>query len=104
METNRSLILSLIKEDLRCNKLVLSLSGLCLDAGKYHTELSTVVFNLMGIDHNDDRLVGIYFDCIDKATEIEDVEDQRQLQSMAEEVYKRLEAENAQLNISLPQS
>ena len=104
MENNRSLVLSLIKEDLRCNKLVLSLSGLGLDAGKYHTELSTVVFNLMGLDHNNDQLAGIYFDCIDKATEIEDVEDQRLLQSMAEEVYKRLEAEKAQLNTLLLQS
>ena len=90
MENNRSLILSLIKEDLRCNKLVLGLSGLGLDAGKYHTELSTVVFNLLGIDHNNDQLLSMYFDCIDKATEIEDVEDQKQLQSMAEEIYERL--------------
>ena len=90
MENNRSLILSLITEDLRCNKLVLGLSGLGLDAGKYHTELSTVVFNLMGIDHNNDQLLSMYFDCIDRATEIEDVEDQRKLQSMAEEVYEKL--------------
>lgn len=89
-EETRRLVLSLIKEDLRCNKLVLGLSGLGLDAGKYHTELSTVVFNLMGIDHNDDRLLSLYFDCIDKATEIEDVEDQKRLQSMAEEIYERL--------------
>ncbi len=90
MENNRSLILSLIKEDLRCNKLVLGLSGLGLDAGKYHTELSTVVFNLMEIDHNNDTLLSMYFDCIDRATEIEDVEDQKLLQSMAEEIYERL--------------
>jgi hypothetical protein len=93
MENNRSLILSLIKEDLRCNKLVLGLSGLGLDAGKYHTELSTVVFNLMGIDHNNDQLLSLYFDCIDKATGIEDVEDQKLLQSMAEEIYEKLEVE-----------
>ena len=90
METNRTIILSLIKEDLRCNKLVLSLSGLGLDAGKYHTELSCVIFNLMGIDHNDDHLAGLYFNSIDKATEIEDVEDQKALQIMAEEIYNRL--------------
>lgn len=95
MENNRSLILSLIKEDLRCNKLVLSLSGLGLDAGKYHTELSIVIFNLMGLDHNDDQLAGLYFDCIDKATEIEDVEDQKLLQRMAENVYERLLVESA---------
>ena len=90
METNRTIILSLIKEDLRCNKLVLSLTGLGLDAGKYHTELSSVIFNLMGLDHSNDQLAGLYFDCIDKATEIEDVEDQKLLQIMAEEIYERL--------------
>lgn len=40
-EDLRRLVLLLIKEDLRSSKLVLGLSALGLDAGKYHTELST---------------------------------------------------------------
>lgn len=87
---NCSLILSLIKEDLRCSKLVLGLSCLGLDAGKYHTELSTAIFTLMGIDHNNDQLLTLYFDCIDKVIEVDDVEDQQKMQSMASEIYEKL--------------
>jgi hypothetical protein len=40
-ENLRRLVLLLIKEDLRSSKLVLGLSALGLEAGRYHTELST---------------------------------------------------------------
>jgi hypothetical protein len=90
MQNNRSIVISLIKEDLRCNKLVLGLSDLGLDAGKYHTELSAVVFQLMELDHSNDTLLQLYFECIDKATEIRDVEDGKQLLVMAEEIHERL--------------
>lgn len=105
METNRSLLISLIKEDLRCSKLVLGLSDIGLDAGKYHTELSTIVFNLMGIDVKNDGLMMQYFEWIDKVTEVEDVESRSAsgvptLEAMAEENYQRLleakQAEEAQ--------
>lgn len=87
----RQLVLSLIKEDLRCSKLVLGLSSLGLDAGKYHTEISNLVFNLLGLDLNNDQLLSLYFECIDKASEIEDVEDQKKMQGMAEEILNKLE-------------
>ena len=94
-ENLRRLVLLLIKEDLRSSKLVLGLSALGLDAGKYHTELSTVIFSLLGLDcHADadrhDHLQGIYFECIDKASEIEDVEDVKRMEGMAEEVLEQL--------------
>ena len=96
-EDLRRLVLLLIKEDLRSSKLVLGLSALGLEAGRYHTELSTVIFSLLGLDcHADadrhDHLQGMYFECIDKASEIEDVEDQKKMQGMAEEVLERLVA------------
>jgi hypothetical protein len=89
----RTLVLLLIKEDLRSNKLVLGLSALGLDAGRYHTELSTVIFSLLGLDAGDDHLQGMYFECIDKASEIEDVEDGKMMMSMAEGIYERLVGE-----------
>lgn len=89
IETKR-LVITLIKEDLRCNKLVLGLSGLGLEAGRYHTELSTVIFQLLELDHNNDQLLQLYFDCLDKATGIEDVEDGKQLLTMAEEIFNKL--------------
>lgn len=90
MENNRTIILALIKEDLRCNKLVLGLSSLGLDAGRYHTELSTVIFHLLELDHNNDELLQLYFDCIDKATAIEDVDEKGALERVAEEVYETM--------------
>lgn len=86
----KTLVITLIKEDLRCNKLVLGLSGLGLEAGRYHTELSTVIFQLLELDHNNDQLLQLYFDCLDKASEINDVEDGKQLLIMAEEVFNKL--------------
>lgn len=86
----KTLVITLIKEDLRCNKLVLGLSGLGLEAGRYHTELSTVIFQLLELDHNNDQLLQLYFDCLDKVTGIEDMEDGKQLLVMAEEIYERL--------------
>jgi hypothetical protein len=38
-DSSRALIVALIREDLKCNKLVLGLSELGLDAGKYHLTL-----------------------------------------------------------------
>jgi hypothetical protein len=100
METNRSLLISLIKEDLRCSKLVLGLSDIGLDAGKYHTELSNIIFNLVGLDVQNDQLMTQYFEWIDKVTEVDDVEDIKMLEAMAEDIYQRLleakQAEEAQ--------
>lgn len=90
MENNRSIVISLIKEDLRCNKLVLGLSDLGLDAGKYHTELSAVVFQLMELDHSNDALLQLYFECIDRATMIDDVEDTNKIVSAAEEILEKM--------------
>jgi hypothetical protein len=36
---------------------------------------------------------GMYFECIDKAIEIEDVEDQKKMISMAEGIYTKLVGE-----------
>ena len=92
-ENLRRLVLLLIKEDLRSSKLVLGLSALGLDAGRYHTELSTVIFSLLGLDAGDDHLQGMYFELIDKASEIEDVEDVKRMEGMAEGIYERLVGE-----------
>jgi hypothetical protein len=38
----------------------------------------------------------MYFECIDKASEIEDVEDVKRMEGMAEEVLERLVGEKVQ--------
>ena len=89
-EQLQKLVTQLIKEDLRCSKLVLGLSGLGLDAGKYHTELSTLVFNLLDLDTGNDHLMGLYFEWIDRVQQVEDIEEEGRLAGMANEIYERL--------------
>jgi hypothetical protein len=92
--TTDTLILSLIKQDLICNKLVLGLSELGLEAGKYHLDIGTIVLNLVGFTNPDDDLLDMYFTFMDKATAIKDVEEESgQLEIMALELYNELQAE-----------
>lgn len=86
-----NIILSLIKEDLRSSKLVLGLSELGLDAGQYHTELYNLVFELMEIQTQNDSLLDFYFDQLERAKEIHDLENnQPALAAMAEDIYNKL--------------
>ena len=89
-EQMQKLVTQLIKEDLRCSKLVLGLSGLGLDAGKYHTELSTLVFTLLDLDTGNDHLMGLYFEWIDQVQQVEDIEEEGRLAGMAEEIFMKL--------------
>ena len=89
-EDLRRLVLLLIKEDLRSARLVLGLSALGLEAGRYHTELHRAIFQLLGLDQNNDALHELYFNYIDKAQQIDNVEDADKMQAMAEEIYERL--------------
>jgi hypothetical protein len=94
MERNTTIILSLIKQDLTCNKLVLGLSELGLEAGKYHLDIGTIVLNLMGFPDPGDDLLDMYFKFMDKAIEIKDVEEESgRLEMMALELYNELQAE-----------
>jgi hypothetical protein len=91
ISASQGLITSLIKQDLICNKLVLGLSELGLDAGKYHLDLATIVLHLMGCAEPDDGVLDLYFNYMEKAATIKDVEDDRaQLEGMAQELYALL--------------
>lgn len=93
MEQNQTLILSLIKEDLRCSKLVNGLNELGLDAGKYHTELNNIVFDLMGFDVQNDSLLEFYFNCLEEVAGVKDVEDMEAMGALARDIYERLVGE-----------
>ena len=97
MEQNQ-LILSLIKEDLRCSKLVNGLSELGLDAGKYHTELSNIVFDMMGFDVQNDSLLEFYFNCLEEVAGVKDVEDMQAMGKLARDIYERLVGERERRN------
>ena len=53
MEDNKSLILSLIKDDLINTKLISGLENLGIDAGLYLLGISDAIFVLMGIDNDE---------------------------------------------------
>jgi hypothetical protein len=87
-----NVVISLIKQDLICNKLVLGLSELGLEAGKYHLDIATIVLHLMGCAEPDDALLDLYFNYMEKARIVNDVEENRDvLDSMAQELYGLLE-------------
>lgn len=88
--SSREVIIQLIKEDLRSSKLVLGLSELGLDAGKYHLNISSLVFNLMGINEQNEKLLDIYMEFMDRTMSIPDIEQEGILQRMAEELYALL--------------
>jgi hypothetical protein len=83
-----NVVISLIKQDLICNKLVLGLSELGLEAGKYHLDIGTIVLKLMGCAEPDDALLEVYFNYMEKARTVNDVEENRDvLDVMAQELY-----------------
>jgi hypothetical protein len=92
-----ALILSLIRQDLICNKLVLGLDALGLDAGKYHLEIVTIVLQLMGFNEPGDEVMDIYFNFMEKAAHIKDIEEQAVLHHLSIELYAELLAEKKKL-------
>lgn len=84
------LILALIKQDLKNNKLVLGLTALGLDAGAYHTEINEIVFKLMGFSEPYDDLLETYSELVDWVLCIDDVEKPRALESLAQLIYELL--------------
>jgi hypothetical protein len=88
---HKNVPLSLIKQDLICNKLVLGLSELGLEAGKYHLDIATIVLHLMGCTEPEDKMLDLYFNFMEKARTVNDVEENRDvLDSMAQELYELL--------------
>jgi len=95
MKHNKTLILSLIKDDLILTQFITGLNTLGLDAGKYYLHLSQSIFILMGFgDFNtENELYEEYFDFADKATTVNLLEHPKQLNKIALELYNKLMAE-----------
>jgi hypothetical protein len=95
MKHNKTLILSLIKDDLILTQFITGLNNLGLDAGKYYLHLSQTIFILMGFgDFNkENELYEEYFDYVDKATTTNLLENPKQLNKIALELYNKLIAE-----------
>jgi len=95
MKHNKTLLLSLIKDDLILTQFITGLNLLGLDAGKYYLHLSQSIFILMGFgDFNkENELYEEYFDFVDKATTVNLLENPKQLNKIALEVYDKLMTE-----------
>jgi hypothetical protein len=92
-EFSRKIILSLIKDDLINMRLVHGLNNLGLNADDYTLNLSTTIFELMGIDKNDpvaERLLENYIDTTKSTTLLKQEELKSELDKSALEVYQSL--------------
>jgi hypothetical protein len=100
--SSRSIILTLLREDLRSNKLILGLEALKVDADLYTLDVSDLVFELLGCTKEQaDQLLDLYRELMDQAATIEDIEQCGGLDQMAEAAcYKLLEAKQLLTNNS----
>lgn len=89
---NEKLILTLIKSDIRNNKLVLGLNELGLLSDGYFTDLGYTIMNLMGFEERDDALYQIYDRFMDDLLD-KDITDKEVLNDLALNLYASLLAE-----------
>ena len=89
--TVERIILILLREDLRSNKLLLGLEALGINADRYTLDVSDLVFLLMGCTKTEaDALMDVYRDIMDQAVTIRDVEEQGILDAMAVNAFSQL--------------
>lgn len=91
MET-KSLIITLIKDDLINSKLVNGLNELGLDAGKYFINSSDTVFKLMGFQNHEfeEEIFQYYLELTAKAKNIDISESNAPLDDLCLEIYNEL--------------
>ncbi len=91
--SNKDLIVSLIKDDLINNKLVSGLTDLGLCAGDYHLNLSETILTLLGLETEDDAINDLYFNFTQQCTalNLSDIATRdQQLTALATEIYSEL--------------
>jgi hypothetical protein len=92
IQTNKDLIISLIKDDLINTKLVTGLSAIGLNASDYHLHLSTTIFQLMGFKDDDfrDEVFQQYLQLTKKTEHLNISESHNVLNDLALEIYNLL--------------
>nr|WP_294859002.1 hypothetical protein [uncultured Fluviicola sp.] len=96
----KELILSLIKDDLVNNKLLLGLDALGLRPADYYLHISDTIFSLMGFPEStdSDRVFELYLELTQKAKFLNISESQNQLNELAQEIYSELMVYRSTLN------
>ena len=93
METKKSLILSLIEDDLRSFRLINSLTAIGLDAADHHLSLSTTIFDLLDVKITPlDTSFDSYVSLAGLAQYVPLEDPDKELESMSIEVYNFLNA------------
>lgn len=100
LKKEQALILSLIKDDLVNQKLLLGLDALGLRAADYYLQLSDTIFSLMDFPESShsDRVFELYLDLTKKVRFVDISQSQKQLDELAREIYAELAVHRAALN------
>lgn len=100
LKKEQALILSLIKDDLVNQKLLLGLDALGLQPADYYLQLSDTIFSLMGFpeSNHSDRVFELYLDLTKKVRFVDISQSQNQLDELAREIYAELAVHRAALN------
>lgn len=87
---NSKQILKLIETDIINHKLINSFNAMGIDASKYSTDMSTMIFKLMGINKalRTDELYGKYF-LILKVNKKIDIDSKEEVRALAIKIYTR---------------
>ena len=90
--TNKKLLISLIKNDLKNTRLVTGLAELGLDSGKYYLSLSEAIFILMGLEkeEQEEQLRETYSDLLGSACAIDIFRDTEKYDALADQIYMKL--------------
>lgn len=99
LKKEQTLILSLIKDDLVNQKLLLGLDALGLRPADYYLQLSDTIFSLMGFPESkdSDRVFELYLDLTKKARFLNISQSHDQLDELAREIYSELAAHRSTL-------
>lgn len=85
-----NLIIKLIKEDLKSNKLLFGFHQLGIVAEPYHSDLSSIILVLMGFTENDDQAYAFYQEHMERLTSLETAAFHQKIDSLAQELYYQL--------------
>ncbi|QMU30503.1 hypothetical protein [Adhaeribacter radiodurans] len=84
------LIIRLLKEDLKSNKLLLGLNQLGIVAEHYHSDLGSIILILMNLPESDDNLYAFYQNQLTSFTSLETSIFFNQLDALAQKFYQLL--------------
>ena len=88
----KKLIISLIKDDLICNKLIEGLNALGLNASDYYLNLSDTIFKLMKFSNSkgEEKIYEQYLKMTKRVKHIDIADTRTHLDNLAHEIYTEL--------------